>query len=178
MNWSSARAVCAAVGAQLPSEAQLEYVESGLGRHAFVWGDDLPTCEDAVFGRTGYGQFASDTAPCKPDVPPGGTRDVGSGARDRLVLETGTLLDLAGNVGEFARDDWNRHDEPCWTAPGVYRDPVCSGKSAIDGASHATRGGDWVVTRGQLTRISRASASPSLLSPELGFRCSRPASSP
>jgi formylglycine-generating enzyme required for sulfatase activity len=175
MNWASARSACAAFGEVLPTEAQLEYVASGLGRHRFVWGDDQPACGDAVFGRTGYGKFSADSAPCKPPVSPGGPAPVGGGALDRLTLPTGTIVDIAGNVGEFARDDWNRHDEPCWAGAGVYRDPLCIGKSAADGATHSERGGDWLVTGGQLTRTARTGNAPAILSPEIGFRCGRPA---
>jgi formylglycine-generating enzyme required for sulfatase activity len=178
MSWVTAHAACAAKGSVLPTEAQFEYVASNLGRHRFPWGDDLPSCGDAIFGRTGYGLFAADTAPCKPADAPGGPTPVGTATLDRVALPTGTITDLAGNIGELTRDEWNRHDEPCWNKPGVYRDPVCVGKSAADGAGHAERGGDWLVPRGQLARTTRSAAIPSLLSPEIGFRCARAAAIP
>jgi formylglycine-generating enzyme required for sulfatase activity len=169
---------CKHAGKTLPTEAQLEYAEGALESRRFVWGEDLPSCEDAIFGRTGWGSFESDTAPCRPPVPPGGPTDVKTATRDRLVLPTGTIYDLAGNVAEWALDDWNRHDEPCWTPLGVYSDPVCHGKSATDGVAHTIRGGDWLVTRGQLSRGGRAAATNLLVSPEIGFRCARPAQLP
>ncbi len=41
---------CHANGAELPSEAQFEYVAGGLSNRTFIWGNDDPTCEDAVWG--------------------------------------------------------------------------------------------------------------------------------
>jgi formylglycine-generating enzyme required for sulfatase activity len=172
LEWHDARNVCLARGADLPTEAQYEYVAGGLAGHQYVWGEDAPECADAVFGRSGYGIFLA-VAPCRPSVPPGGPMTVGSGARDRLVLPTGTIVDLAGNVSEWALDDWNRHDGPCWSTPGVFRDPLCKGRSS-DGLSHPVRGGQWLVTAGQLARTERIGAVLRLLTPEAGFRCARP----
>ncbi len=169
-----ARTVCQARGADLPTEVQYEYLLGGLVSHTFPWGEDLPACGDAVYGRTGYGIFAGDTAECLTPTPPGGPMDVGNGRLDRLALPGGVILDLAGNVAEWARDDWNRHDERCWTGTGVLHDPLCRGTSA-DGIASPVRGGDWIVSGGELARAERASAKVGLLTPEIGFRCARKA---
>jgi sulfatase modifying factor 1 len=174
MTWRTADAYCRSKGKLLPTEAQIEYVLGGLVSHTFPWGEDPPACEDAVFGRTGYGIFANDSAPCRSAAPPGGTLDVGSAKRDRLALATGTLLDLAGNVAEFAQDTWNYHHERCWSATTVYRDPVCS-KQGIEGTAHTVRGGDWVIPGGELARQGRVVAPVKLATPEIGFRCARKA---
>src|SRR5262245_39711877 len=81
VSWAEAHKICRARGADLPTEAQYEYAASGLAGRRYVWGEDTPECADAVFGRSGYGLFAA-VAPCRPDAPPGGPTDVGSGARD------------------------------------------------------------------------------------------------
>jgi formylglycine-generating enzyme required for sulfatase activity len=171
LSWAEARKICKARGKDLPTEAQYEYAASGLAGHRYVWGEDAPECADAVWGRSGYGAFAA-IAPCRPDTPPGGPTDVGSGARDRLELPTGVILDLAGNVSEWALDDWNRHDGKCWASPGLYSDPLCRGSSP-DGLAHPVRGGEWLVTAGQITRSERVGAILLLLTPETGFRCAR-----
>src|SRR5204863_9318693 len=62
--------------------------------------------------------------------------------RDWLVLPTGTLFDLAGNLAEWALDRYSRQDEPCWNHPGVFVDPVCD-TAGVDGDLRATRGGSW-----------------------------------
>ncbi|HEY8075880.1 MAG TPA: SUMF1/EgtB/PvdO family nonheme iron enzyme [Labilithrix sp.] len=170
-----ARATCKASGGDLPTEAQYEYVLGALVSHTFPWGEDLPSCDDAIHGRTGWGIFAGDSAECITPAPPGGPTDVGRGRLDRLALAGGEIVDLAGNVAEWARDDWNRHDEPCWSGAGVLHDPVCHGVSAADGAANAVRGGDWLVPGGELQRVERASAPTSTLTPEIGFRCVRKA---
>jgi formylglycine-generating enzyme required for sulfatase activity len=172
LQWAEARRACKARGGDLPSEAQYEYAASGLAGRRYVWGEDTPECADAIWGRSGYGAFQA-IAPCMPSMPPGGPTDVGSGARDRLALPTGTIVDLAGNVSEWARDDWNRHDAKCWSQPGVYQDPLCRGSSP-DGLSHPVRGGEWLVTAGEIARTQRVGAILLLLTPETGFRCVRP----
>src|SRR5439155_16208739 len=98
---NQALAYCAKTGRSLPSEAQFEYVASGLRGAIFVWGGDAPSCEDAVFGRGGWGQYQNIAAPCKPAESPGGPLPIGSARRDRLELESGTIFDLAGNAGEI-----------------------------------------------------------------------------
>ncbi len=175
--WSGASAYCRRRGADLPTEAQTEYVAGGLQNLAFPWGEDVPACEDAVFSRLGYGLFANSTTTCRPAEPYGGPVEVGTSRRDRLALPTGTIVDIAGNVAEFQRDRWHRKDEPCWVKPGVYQDPVCGNAQplSVDGDRRTVRGGNWLVTGGQLERTNRASAqTPIYASPEVGFRCVKP----
>ncbi|HEY8076016.1 MAG TPA: formylglycine-generating enzyme family protein [Labilithrix sp.] len=173
--WADAEKTCQASGAKLPTEAQYEYVASGLLGRRFPWGEDPPeACSDAVYGRAGYGLFQASEAPCKPASAPGGVTIAGQGKRDRVVLESGTITDLAGNVAEWALDTWNRHDEKCWTATGVYRDPLCT-RASRDPYDHAARGGEWLVLGGELTRTARAAAASVVATPEVGFRCARPA---
>src|SRR5262249_42766172 len=112
---------------------------------------------------------------CRPAVPPGGPLPPGSGARDRLALPTGTVVDLAGNVAELLVDRWNTTDEPCWSRPGLYRDPVCDKPSKALPTLRSARGGDWLVSSGQLAhRIRVGLEATTASSPELGFRCARP----
>jgi formylglycine-generating enzyme required for sulfatase activity len=113
--------VCKQRGGNLPTEAQLEYVGGGLRSLLHVWGEDEPTCEDAVYG---YGDCPGRAAHDQPG---------GSGRRDRLELPTGTIVDIAGNLSEYVLDRWNRQDEACWSRPGVYVDPVCDTPSIDDG---------------------------------------------
>jgi hypothetical protein len=109
---------------------------------------------------------------CKVLGAPGGPLPVGSGKLDRLDLPTGTLVDLIGNVSEFARDKWNRLNELCWLRPGLYVNPSCSTPSTLDPATAFTlRGGEWE------TAPNRASGRffTTQASPLHGFRCARAA---
>jgi formylglycine-generating enzyme required for sulfatase activity len=189
INWSGARAYCQQRGADLPTEAQLEYVLGGLASLPYVWGFDLPRCADAVWSRAqdrieNFGGFL-----CAQDLAPG---DIGGAQplpedavagelgpprlRDWLVLETGTLFDLAGNLNEWARDQHNRQDEPCWARPGtnVFVDPLCE-TLGVDGDLRAVRGGSWGNDASSLRASHRRASAPEM--GELGgtVRCARAA---
>ncbi len=171
--WSVARAFCRSEGGDLPTEAQFEYASGGMFHRTFVWGEDPPACTDATFSHGGYGVFGQVVSECRPPNPPGGTTVPGTGLRDRLVLPTGTIVDLAGNVSELVLDQWNRHDEPCWNEPGVLVDPLCNKRSS-DGDFRTARGGDWFTGGGRLARHIRSRIIAGLFaSPEVGFRCAR-----
>jgi sulfatase modifying factor 1 len=171
--WATARAYCERDGRDLPSEAQWEYVASGLVGSTYVWGEDEPRCGDAIFARLGYGLFAGSVANCKPPSPPGGATTIGSGQRDRLVLPTGTVIDLMGNVTEWMADKWNRSNESCWKRPGIYVDPICASESRAEPGLRSARGGDWLVSGGQLAHTVRIAANATFISPEVGVRCAR-----
>jgi formylglycine-generating enzyme required for sulfatase activity len=175
VNWYQARSYCQSRGDDLPTEAQFEYVASGLLGQPYIWGTDPPACGDATFGRTGYGIFAGATDPCKPATPPGGVLPIRSGARDRLTLDQGgTVFDLAGNVAEWSLDVFNWRTEPCWSQPGVYTDPLCRQVASGDVLTRTVRGGDWIVTGGVLVATRRSTLIPESGGGEVGLRCARP----
>jgi formylglycine-generating enzyme required for sulfatase activity len=169
--WADARSYCQARGGDLPTEAQFEYVAGGLASHRFVWGEEAPTCDDTVWGRSGWGLFSNLIAPCRSPKPPGGALPVGfrvSPRRDRLWTGTGTIFDLVGNVGEWAEDEFQQQDGPCWNAGGVFHDPLCQNGSMV----HTARGGDWRAAGLILaaSRYGEDATSPSVI---IGFRCAR-----
>ncbi len=174
--WREARAYCVQKKKDLPTESQYEYVAGGTRGARYVWGQDSPQCNEAMFSRLGHGVFARSTAICRTPTPPGGSAPVGTATRDRLELPTGTIVDLAGNVAEWTIDYWNEDDQGCWAKRGVYIDPVCRSPSKEDSTLRTVRGGSWLVTSGQLVRTQRvgAAGSPVYSSPDLGFRCARP----
>lgn len=171
VSFSDAHAYCAALGGDLPTEAQFEYVASGRIGALFPWGQDEPSCTDAIYGRAGYGPFAQFAAPCKPLRPPGGPAPPGSGLRDRLALPGGTIVDLAGNVREWSRDLWNRVDEACWERLGALRDPRCATVSSSDGLLVTVRGGAWVQQPKEMESHVRSGVDPNTDNIETGFRC-------
>jgi formylglycine-generating enzyme required for sulfatase activity len=160
---------CASRGGSLPTEAELEYLMSGLRDARFPWGDDLPSCADATFARYQANE---------PGVPTCGAGTtglgwplpVGSGERDRLELPTGTVVDLAGNVREWTRDGWQPQGGDCWQA-GVTIDPHCRIDDPLGAVS--VRGGSWAETPLAVHAARRGYADATDQLGSIGFRCVR-----
>ena len=166
-------AYCAALGKRLPTEAELEFVASGRGEErSFVWGGDVPGCVDAVWGLGGAGAKFAYADECLPPGEIGGPLPPGSGVRDRLTLAGGELVDLAGNLSEWARDRWSRQDEAFWSRPGVFRDPLADFPST-DGNEQTVRGGWWYIGPVGLRAAIRQHHSIGFASDAIGFRCAR-----
>ena len=172
----AAQAYCKAWGGAFPTEAQFEFVGSRSGAALFPWGSlDEPTCDDACFGRSGWGRYSNLIARCQPAIPPGGPVPVGSKSLDRVHFAEGDAVDLGGNLSEFMIDRWNRQDEPCWAKPGILVDPLCTAIS-VDGPAWSVRGGAWHQEAFALAAARRTGLSSSITYGlhDLGFRCARP----
>jgi formylglycine-generating enzyme required for sulfatase activity len=170
--WSDASQYCKKRGAQLPSEAQLEYVAGGFHGSLFVWGDDEPECGDAGIELGGNGFYRFFANDCD-NSSKGGVVRVGTQKRDQIGWgDRHTVFDLVGNVREWALDVWNRQTEPCWTAGGVFVDPVCTTASLMDPVAHSTRGGGFPDAPRLAAAAARNYSTDKV--PPIGFRCSRP----
>jgi len=178
-----AQELCKGRGGDLPSEAQFEYVASGMNGRRFVWGNDDPFfCDDDVWGRNGFGiQAAYVPQQCistsvmldAAGSPMGGPSAPGWSKRDVLSLPTGSVVDLAGNVSEWARDVFQPQSGSCWSGGGVMRDPVCTQPSP--GASRLTvpRGGSWSDGGTWQEASYRSAFDPESVASSIGFRCQR-----
>jgi len=188
IHWAGAVAHCEGRGGTLPSEAQFEYVAGALEWRDFVWGTDIPGCNDANWGRA-FGVNSGSSGPktvCTGFLAPG---DIGGPIalppspnaaameaprlRDVLLLPTGAVFDLAANLGEWTRDWFQPKDSDCWrvNASNLFRDPVCELPSAV----RSFRGGYHTGGASALLAAERHAQLPDTAINELGFRCVRPA---
>ncbi len=177
IDWASARRFCQSRGADLPTEAQFEYAAGGLRSSLYVWGDDDPACGDAVFALGGYGVLFGNDDHCRTPSDVGGPLPPGRERtdRDQLALAGGTIVDLAGNLSEWALDRWQGQDGSCW-GTGVFTDPVCGPDGS--GPTRPSRGGNWVTTAFAMRAAWRASVDLAAAPPSQGFRCARAATAP
>lgn len=174
--WSTARAYCQALGKDLPSEAEWEYAASGLGEErAYPWGNDAPTCSDAIFARAGFGEYAEHDGTCRTPGTIGGVEVSGGGRRDALKPRpdraSERVLDLAGNLSEWVLDDWSEQAE-AEVVLGVQQDPV---RAADASTKKVVKGGSWRTSAVVTRAASRAPLAPETLNRSLGFRCARSA---
>lgn len=169
VSWGAARSYCMARGGDLPSMSEWEYAAGGLHGSLYVWGDDEPTCADAMFGRNANHFFLGDDV-CNPthQVALEGPFPPGRGARDQLTLSDGsTVYDLNGNLSSYARDA----GDPCEWPSGVLFDPVCVASTP----AASVHGGSWADVGASLSasRVSGSAALGQVLG-FVGFRCARP----
>jgi formylglycine-generating enzyme required for sulfatase activity len=154
----TARAACAAVGGELPSEAQWEYVARGRGRlHTYPWGEASPACCTASVARIEKGCDGRGAEPVASHLP----REecvMGDVSRDEIV-------DLGGSLGELTADKAHSYEGPCWNFEGVALDPICVDDSV---SAHVVRGGTWASGRALAASAYRFLYDAS---PVHGFRC-------
>lgn len=169
ITWTRANQYCAAKGARLPTEAEMESLLSRRTSSRYVWGQDDPDCEDVVAERVDPAGVPGDTFVLTACARHGiGPAKAGTGKRDAAVIGSGRVLDLAGNVSEWTLDTFERLGNRCWTT-GIVVDPVCESASN----AHTVRGGSWGLPRGSTRSTNRSSALATNQTPSLGFRCAR-----
>lgn len=152
VTWHAAQAFCLWAGGRLPTEAEWEYAARAGGDREFPWGDEPPSAQRANYS-------ASDV---------GDTRPVGSYPPNPLGL-----YDLAGNVWEFALDEWNSgYPDTPQTDPvagGAVPDDLGTvrGRRVVRGASY---GGADVNLRTRWRDSHEVSNAVGFV----GFRCAYP----
>ena len=89
------------------------------------------------------------------------------------LQEGDDVVDLGGNVAEWARDTWARPTDAYWSPVRPMVDPLNTEPNAIDGDAHAVRGGDWASTVLTTRAGFRRRRPTAEVSPLTGFRCAR-----
>jgi formylglycine-generating enzyme required for sulfatase activity len=163
IDWEAARIFCQAEGGDLPTELQWEHAATVAGRRAktrYPWGDELPTCDRAVFGRTAA------TPPPVSCVTKGiGTVPYSQNAGDVSFIG---VVAQGGGLFEWVLDDAQPYTAPCWIAADA-KDARCFTPAAT---SRIVRGGSWASPPARGT--FRFVATTLDAGAGLGFRCVYP----
>lgn len=184
LTWGKAQEYCATQQKALLTEAQFEWLASGLRGGTYPWGEDEPSCADVDFA---HGATPTIPQSCPPQLIRSG--GAGQGARDRIRIGNRDVIDLVGSLREWTRDVFAEQTEACWTQP-LLVDPECTSGGRAN--ARTVRGGSWRDQAGFLRAATRHfgfangdKTSSGTFSPyiddygtngaTIGFRCMRPA---
>jgi formylglycine-generating enzyme required for sulfatase activity len=166
VTWRGARMYCDAQGKRLPTEAEFELAARGTDNREYPWGSGRPECNGVVFSGLDPLHPASSLGLCKADTR--NARVVDFTGQDRSPYG---ILNLAGNVSEWALDAYEPRYRPCPLAgcvdPAVIIDD--------DEIAHSVRGGTWTLPDEDIRAAVRGPnpirPKASLAKNDLGFRC-------
>lgn len=167
VSWHTARAYCQFRGGDLPTEVQWEYAASAAGKDRethWPWADDhVPSCGDAVYGRTHDRQgrdcidYSNSKAGPVSITAQQGTAD---------ATPQG-VVGMAGGLVEWVLDSAHSLDHECW-ARAPLLDPSCDEPAAL---LRGQRGGNWGGPREGTRALTRSRQPPNDTRPTVGFRC-------
>ncbi len=175
VDWAAARAFCQFYGADLPTEAQWEYLATGATApfdRDFAWGAEDPTCERAVYGRWDVVGQGGTACHVPNDTSTFGPLPVDARAGDGLAgdVTPNGLYGLAGGASEWTLDAFESLGSGCWSGQGLD-DPRCDYE---DASRRARRGAAWSDDPYYLRAAYREGDVPVGYSNAIvGFRCVR-----
>lgn len=151
VDWYQARAYCAWLGGDLPTEAEWEKAARGTDGRIFPWGDEGVSCNRAIVSFCAASPLDVGTTSPDGDSPYG-------------------LQDMAGNVWEWVYDRYR---------PSFYADECAEGctdpLNADPGAGpRGLRGGSEATDASDARASNRNSADPATRLTHAGFRCRWP----
>ena len=130
VTWDQSKAFCAWAGGQLCTEAQWELAAgNGSMGSRYPWGNQAPTCADAVWNGPG----CLDLGPANACSRPAGNNVWG-------------LCDLAGNVMEWVEDDWHASHLAAPTNGSAWVDDPRSSARVLKGGGFAHNFADGLRT--------------------------------
>lgn len=160
LTWETALAYCVAHRKRLPTEAEWEYVATGMGANsAFPWGAAVPdsTCKLSI-DHDCYQNNKSQFPFTRPSAVQGNTKN---GINNLAGNEAEWTLDLAPPNGCTA-------DQSCW--PAGASDPL---NVKDNQTGYSLRGGSWLSTADAVRARSRGTLASPTQQGGAGFRCVR-----